>query len=188
MSPVIPHICEELNERMGDKEYNSLKQIPDIAITDEDELYALEAKYMTNLIEDIEQIVKLVKTKPKKIHIYINAEWKNELYKMAQEIFVDEAFQIGKLMNAAKESSNLSKHMKEISNEAKLMLKDPTIFRIEMLSSKEQEEAIMGYKEFIVRTFDNAEVLIHMADAKEIHDPQNKAQKARPMKPALLLE
>ncbi len=188
MSPVIPHICEELNERMGDKEYNSLKQIPDIVISYQDELYALEAKFMANLIEDIEQIVKLVKTKPKKIHIYINAEWKNELYKIAQEIFEDEAFKISKMMNAVKENSKLSKYMKDIANEAKLMTKDPTIFRIEMLSSKEQEEAIMGYKEFIIRTFDKAEVLIHLADEKDIYDPQNKAQKARPMKPALLLE
>ncbi|MHA2255261.1 MAG: class I tRNA ligase family protein, partial [Candidatus Heimdallarchaeaceae archaeon] len=79
MAPAIPHINEELNERMGNKDYISLKQIPDIEIDDKDLLYALQAKYMTDLMDDIDQIVKLVKTKPKKIHIYINADWKNDL-------------------------------------------------------------------------------------------------------------
>ncbi len=188
MAPVIPHISEELNERMGDKDYISLKQIPDITINEKDLLYALQAKYMTNLIEDIDQIVKLVKSKPEKIHIYINAEWKNDLYELANKIFKDEAVQIGKIMEAAKESAKLNKYMKEIANETKLMLKDPTIFRIEMLSTRNQENAILGYKEFISSKYNNAEIMIHLADSKEIHDPQNKSQKARPMKPALLLE
>ncbi len=188
MAPAIPHICEELNERMGNKYYISLKRILDIEIDDKDLLYALQAKYMTSLIEDIDQIVKLVKTKPKKIHIYINADWKNNLYELAEIIFKDEAVQIGKIMESAKESDKLSKFMKEIANEAKLMLRDPTIFRIEMLSAKNQEKAILGYKDFISSRYENAEILIHLSDSKDIYDPQNKSQKARPMKPALLLE
>jgi len=188
MAPVIPHISEELNERMGNKDYISLKQIPDMKVDDKDLLYALQARYMADLIDDIDQIVKLVKSKPKKIHIYVNAEWKNELYELANKIFKEEAVQINKIMTSAKENTKLSKYMKEIANEAKLMIKDPTIFRIEMLGAKDQEDAILGYKEFISSRFGDAEILIHLSDDKEIHDPQNKAQKARPMKPALLLE
>jgi leucyl-tRNA synthetase len=188
MAPAIPHINEELNERMGNKDYISLKQIPDIEIDDKDLLYALQAKYMTDLMDDIDQIVKLVKTKPKKIHIYINADWKNDLYELAKAIFKDEAVQISKIMTSAKESDKLTKYMKEIANEAKQMLKDPTIFRIEILNAKNQENAIRGYKEYISTRFENAEILIHLSDSKDIYDPQNKSQKARPMKPALLLE
>jgi leucyl-tRNA synthetase len=188
MAPVIPHISEELNERMGKEGYVSLKLIPDMKIDEKDILYALQARFMRDLIEDIDQIVKLVKSKPKKIHVYINAEWKNDLYKLANKVFKDKAVQINKIMASAKESDKLNKHMKEIANEVKLMLKDPTIFRIEMLSAKDQEDAILGYKEFISSRFGDAEILIHLSDDKEIYDPQNKSQKARPMKPALLLE
>jgi len=188
MAPAIPHICEELNERMGNKDYISLKQIPDINIDDKDKLYALQAKYMTALIDDIDQVVKLVKTKPKKIHIYINADWKNDLYELAKNIFKHEAVQIGKIMASAKKNAKLNKYISEIANEAKLMLKDPTIFRIEMLSAKYQESAIIGYKEFISARYEDAEILIHLSDSKDLFDPQNKSQKARPMKPALLLE
>ncbi len=188
MAPVIPHICEELNERMGYKDYISLKRMPEITIDKEDSLYALQAKFMTNLLEDIDQIVKLVKTKTNRIHIYINAEWKNELYDLARDLFKDEAVQIGRIMSSAKENSKLNKYINEIANEAKQMLKDPTIFRIEMLAPEDQKKAIQGYKEYISKRFNNAEILIQMADDKKIYDPQNKASKARPMKPALLLD
>ena len=91
-------------------------------------------------------------------------------------------------MSSAKENKILNKHMNNIANEAKQMLKDPTIFRIEMLSPENQKKAIQGYKKYLSKRFNNSEILIQMADDKEIHDPQNKASKARPMKPALLLE
>ncbi|MHA1515284.1 MAG: class I tRNA ligase family protein [Candidatus Heimdallarchaeaceae archaeon] len=188
IAPVIPHICEELNERMGNKDYISLKRMPKIKIDKEDTLYALQAKFMTNLLEDINQIVKLVKTKPNKIYIYINAEWKNDLYDLATDLFKDEAVQIGRIMSSAKENSKLNKYMKEIANDAKQMLKDPTIFRIKMLAPEDQKKAIQGYEEYISKRFNNAEIIIQIADDKEIHDPQSKANKARPMKPALLLE
>ncbi len=188
MAPAIPHICEELNERMGYSDYVSLKLIPEIEITEEDKIYALQAKYMENLIEDIEQIVKLVKKQPKKIHIYINADWKNTLYSLANDIFKEEAVQINKIMPEAKANKELSNYMKEVANEAKLMLKDPTIFRIKMLNSEDQKKAIEGYLKFISKKYGGSEILIHLADDKEIYDPQNKASKARPMKPALLLE
>jgi leucyl-tRNA synthetase len=188
MAPAIPHICEELNERMGYSDFISLKLIPEIEITEEDKIYALQAKYMENLIEDIEQIVKLVKKQPKKIHIYINADWKNTLYSLANDIFKEEAVQINKIMPEAKANKELSNYMKEVANEAKLMLKDPTIFRIKMLNSEDQKKAIEGYLKFISNKYGGSEILIHLADDKEIYDPQNKASKARPMKPALLLE
>ena len=166
-----------------------LRDIPFVKdITEEDKLYSLQAKYIADLSEDIDQIVKLIKSSPQKIHIYINADWKNDLYETAQEIFKDEAVKIGKIMNAAKENKKLNEYMNDIANEVKQMLKDPTMFRIEMLSTENQKKAIEGYKYFISRSFSNAEILIHMADDRDIFDPQNKAQKARPMKPALLLE
>ncbi|MHA1621811.1 MAG: leucine--tRNA ligase, partial [Candidatus Heimdallarchaeaceae archaeon] len=103
MAPVIPHLCEELNERMKNEQYISLAEIPDIAVSEEDKSYALQAKYLANLQEDIEQVIKLVKSTPKKIHVYINAEWKNKLYDLAKRIFEDEAVNIGKIMVEAKQ-------------------------------------------------------------------------------------
>lgn len=188
MSPVIPHICEEINERLGNKGYISLELIPKIKLTEDDKLLAIQAKFISNVIEDLEQIGKLVKTKPSKIYLYINAPWKNKLYNLAKELFKDEAVNIGKLMAKVKEDETLKKYMKDIANEAKMMQKDSSIFRIELLSVEAQKQALEGYKEFIQEKFDGAEVIIKIADEPGIHDPQKKAPKARPMKPAIFVE
>ncbi len=188
MSPVIPHLCEELYERMKNAQYVSLAEIPDITVSEEDKSYALQAKYLANLQEDIEQVIKLVKSTPKKIHIYINAEWKNKLYDLAKRIFEDEAVNIGKIMAEAKQVTELSNNMKDVSDIAKQMMKNPSIFRIEMISSSQQKSAVEEYKEFLSRIFNGAEIVIHVEDQEVSYDPQNKARKSRPMKPALLLE
>ncbi|MHA1707663.1 MAG: leucine--tRNA ligase [Candidatus Heimdallarchaeaceae archaeon] len=188
IAPVIPHTAEELHEKMGYNTYVSLKEIPEIVVSEEDRLFALQAKFVENLIEDIEQIIKLVKTKPSDIHIYINESWKNKLYELADKIFKHEAVNVGKIMEKAKKDEELQKRMKEVANEAKLMMKDPTIFRIEMLTPEMQKSAILGYKKYIQDLFNGAKIYIHSEKDKEIYDPQKKLAKARPMKPALLLE
>ncbi len=188
MAPVIPHICEELYERFGHKDFVSFSQIPDVKLTDEDKLYALESKFILNLIKDVEQIVKLVKQTPKKIIVYIAPKWKNSLYALARKTFENEAFNISKIMKLAKNDPELKDHMKDIANEVKGMMKDPTIFRIDILSPEQQKEAIDGYQAILRKQYPSAKFEIYIAETKGIYDPQNKAKKARPMKPALLLE
>ncbi|MHA1399999.1 MAG: leucine--tRNA ligase [Candidatus Heimdallarchaeaceae archaeon] len=188
IAPVIPHVCEEIYERFGNDGFVSLAQISDVEITREDKLYALQAKFMTNLMKDIEQIVKLVQREPERIVIYIAPEWKNRLYTLARDTFKEEAFNIGKLMGIAKSNDELKQYMKEIADEAKLMMKDPTIFRIELLEPNEQKDAIEGYSKIISKKYPKAKIEIYVAEEEGIYDPQKKARKARPMKPALLLE
>ncbi|MHA1685318.1 MAG: leucine--tRNA ligase [Candidatus Heimdallarchaeaceae archaeon] len=188
ISPVIPHICEEIYERLGNKDYISLVKIPTVELTEEDRLLATQAKFISNVIEDLEQIEKLVKTKPSKIYIYVNAAWKNHLYTVAQQLFKDEAMNIGKLMAEAKKDPELQRHMKEIANEAKIMQKDSSVFRIELLSVALQKQALEGYRSYIQEKFGGAEVIIFVADETNIYDPQKKSLKARPMKPAIYVE
>lgn len=188
MSPVIPHIAEEINEQMGNDTFISIRKMKIDELTEQDKLHAKQSKFVDNLVEDIDQIVKLVDSKPKIIHVYINSKWKNHLYEVVKEMFKEEAVNIGKLMEAAKRDNELQKHMAAIANEAKQMMKDPSIFKIDMILPQKQKGAVEGYVNYISKRYDGAEIKIHMADDKEIYDPKKKANKARPMKPALLLE
>ncbi len=188
MSPVIPHIADEINERIGGDPFISIRKMQVKELTEQDRLHARQSKFIDNLVEDIDQIVKLVDSKPKKIHIYINSKWKNHLYEKVKEMFKEEAVNIGKLMGAAKKDGELQKHMAEIANEAKQMMKDPSIFKIQMIAPQKQKEAVEGYMNYISKKYGGTKIKIHMADDKEIYDPKKKANKARPMKPALLLE
>ncbi|MHA1451516.1 MAG: class I tRNA ligase family protein, partial [Promethearchaeota archaeon] len=191
LTPVIPHLCEEIYEKLGLRqnkgEFCSNTPMPDIKPTMKDKLYAKQAKFLNQLIGDIDQIVNLLKHEPKSIYIYINEPWKNTLYSLAQDLFEQQAMNIGKIMQAAKQSSTLKMFMKQVAQEAKNMMKNPTIFRIVMISPAEQKKAIKGFTEILKKRY-NTEVKVSISNEKDVYDPLNKRFKARPMKPALFLE
>ncbi len=191
LTPVIPHLCEEIYEDLGlrkDKnDFCSNTQIPKIIVTEKDKIFALQAKFLSQLIADIDQIVNLIKQDSKSIHIYINEPWKNTLYKMAHVLFEKEAINIGKIMPVANQNPELQKHMKFIAQETKFMQSNPTSFRMEMLAPKDQEKAIQGYMKILENRY-NMSIKVSIADKKDIYDPLNKRFKARPMKPAIYIE
>ena len=191
LTPVIPHLCEELYEVLGlrssQTEFCSNARIPVIKITEDDKIFAKQAKFLSQLIEDIDQIVTLIKQEPKMIYIYINESWKDVLYHLAQQLFEKEAVDIGKIMAAAKNIPDLQKNMREIAQEVKLMQKNPTSIRIDMLSCDQQLKAIEGFISILKERY-NTSFTIMNSDESNIYDPSNKRTKARPMKPAIFIE
>ena len=70
MSPFIPHICEELWEKLGNKTFISLEKWPIIDEKKIDEAFEKQEQLIENLIVDINHISRLVKNK-KKAFIYL---------------------------------------------------------------------------------------------------------------------
>ncbi len=191
LTPVIPHICEEIYDKLGMRksksDFCSDTLIPKIKLTEKDRIYAKQAKFLSQLIDDIDQIVNLIKHEPNAIHIYINEPWKNTIYQLAQDIFEKEAINIGTFMEASKKIPELQKYMKFIPQEVKFMQKSPSSFRIEMLSPKNQLGAISGYMTILEKRY-NTKITVSIADQQDVYDPSNKRFKARPMKPAIYIE
>ncbi len=70
LNPFCPHITEELWQKLGNKSFISLQKWP---IADEkkiDERFEKQEQEVKKLIEDINQIAKLLKKKPKKVFVY----------------------------------------------------------------------------------------------------------------------
>jgi leucyl-tRNA synthetase len=191
LTPVIPHLCEEIYESLGlrinNDDFCSNRLIPKIKVTEKDRIYARQAKFLSLLIDDIDQIVNLINQDPKAIYIYINEPWKNTLYLLAHDLFERDAIDIGKIMTAAKQNPELQKVMKFIAQEVKTMQKSPTSFRIEMLSPKDQISAIVGFMNILEERYKTV-IKVFRADDKEVYDPSNKRFKTRPMKPGIWVE
>ncbi|OYT42966.1 MAG: leucine--tRNA ligase [Candidatus Aenigmarchaeota archaeon ex4484_56] len=85
LSPVVPHICEEIWEKIGKKEYISLSQWPklDIEYSEDEEK---SEKIISNLYEDIKSVINLCKLdKIKKIKIILPEKWKYSFVKELEE-------------------------------------------------------------------------------------------------------
>ncbi|MHA2244046.1 MAG: class I tRNA ligase family protein [Candidatus Hodarchaeales archaeon] len=187
LSPVIPHICEELNERMGNSEFCSLRLIPSIEVPAEGNILNQQMSFINNLIEDIQSIIELKRTKPVSISIYIAPEWKHKLYSSVRDIVSDDAFNIGKIMGQLKTMPEFTPKMKTIAKELKSVRGDAKIFRQELLGSHKELEAVEGYKSYMEAIF-GCPVAAYIAESDNFVDPLNRAPRAQPTKPALYME
>jgi leucyl-tRNA synthetase len=187
LSPVVPHICEELNERMGSSEYCSLRLMPSIDVTAEGTILSQQMSFISKLIEDIRSIIELKRTNPANISIYVAPEWKQRLYASIRDIIGKDAFNIGKIMGTLKTMPEFSFRLKSIAKELQRIQGDAGIYRQELLGSHKELEAIKGYKAHMEAVF-KCPVAVYIADSDDYLDPLNRAPRAQPTKPALYME
>ncbi|MFX1284381.1 MAG: leucine--tRNA ligase [Promethearchaeota archaeon] len=187
LSPVIPHICEELNQRMGNSEFCSLRLIPSIDVSAEGTILNRQMSFINNLIEDIQSIIELKRTNPTNISIYIAPEWKQELYTAVRDIVGDDAFDMGKIMKQLKKKPKFSSKMKVIAKELQNIRGDSKFFRQDFLGSYKELEAVKGYKDYMETVF-KCPIAVYIAEIDDFEDPLNRAPRAQPGKPALSLE
>lgn len=187
LSPVIPHICEELNERMGNSEFCSLRLIPTIDVPSEGRVLKQQMAFINNLIEDIQSIIELKRTNPTNISIFIAEEWKYRLYATVRDIIAKSGFNMGKIMKQVKTIPELSSMMKEIAKELQRVQTDAKIFRQEFIDSSKELEAVEGFKSHLTSAF-KCPVEVYVVGDDEFSDPLNRAARAQPTKPALYIQ
>jgi len=124
LAPFIPHVCEELWEKIGNKPFISTQKWPEYDKTKISDKIEKEEAFIQNILSDIRNILKLVKIKPSKAYLYAIPNEKSQL----------------------------------------LVLKN------------------MFEKEI------GLEFNVYAVNDKEKYDPQGKAKKAKPGKPAIFLE
>jgi leucyl-tRNA synthetase len=187
LSPVIPHICEELNEHMGNSDFCSLRLIPSIELPAEGIILNQQMVFINNLIDDIQSIIDLKRSSPTNISIFIAPEWKHELYSSVRDIVSEGAFNMGKIMGQLKTMPEFSSRMKEIAKELQRIRGDAKIFRQEFLGSHKEQEAVEGYSKYMETVF-KCSVSAYIVESDKFDDPLNRAPRAQPTKPALALE
>ena len=188
LAPVIPHMCEEINKQFGNHSLVSIQEFSKIEISEAEELIFQQDDFISKVIKDIDNIKKILDKPPQKINIYVNPPWKNILYQKSKSYFQDKVPTMPEIMKLAKIDPNLQKNMKNVSIEAKLLIKSPSILKSSLLTVDQQQQALEEFQQFMKNKFKNAEIRIYVADKEGIYDPKSKAKNARPMKPALFLE
>ncbi len=83
LSPFIPHLTEELWEKLGKKDFCSTSAWPKPNLEMIDERLGMMEDVVRRTNEDIAEIMKLVNKNPKEIRIYVSPHWKYALYEKA---------------------------------------------------------------------------------------------------------
>lgn len=180
LTPLCPHISEELWERIGNKGFVSLESFPIADETKINESFDIADKVFDNTTSDINQVLKLANLdKLNKIRLFVSLSWKYDLYDLLKEKLKETRNPkdiIPEVMN-----SDLKQYGQEIMKIIPKLLKTGTL---PGYLEKEKELSLLNEaKESFEKEF-GCEVEIIDADSSN----EQKAKAAMPGKPAIIVE
>ncbi len=178
MVPFVPYGCEELWEKYGGHGFVSTTEWPGYNVDLMDEKIQKGEEIVHGLSQDINEIKKVIKIKPSKIHVYVSPAWKWKLFDIANNIGKPD---IGRIMQEAIKQ-NIHDDKKEIAEFAKKIGREMT--KIKYVGKIDEYLTLNNSIEFLSGEAD-ADVIIY---DKPTYDPKDKSRNAMPYKPAIFIE
>jgi leucyl-tRNA synthetase len=193
LTPVAPHLCEELWEMMSGKGFVSLASWPtadeSMLNTEVEENEAL----VKDVLEDTLNIIKATGMTPKKIYYYTACPWKWKVYLKMLEKASHGEVKMSEVMKELVAEDDLKKNVKEVANFAQKTLKEvnrmPQDRRERVLKMKALEEkaAIEDAKDFLKQRL-KAQIMVYSEEDSHRYDPKNRGTLSMPFKPAIYIE
>jgi leucyl-tRNA synthetase len=180
IAPYTPMLCEEIWSKLGKEGFVSTAEWPTVDEALIDRKSELSEELIEKTVEDIENILKVTKVKPKKIFLYTSPAWKWKVNKIMGEVGKPDMKEI---MTRAMKEEELKKLGKEVSLYVSGAVKDMTKLRFE---SVDELRVLTEAKGFFEKEF-SCPVEIHSAE-EDVYDPLGKRRQASPMKPAIYVE
>ncbi len=180
VAPIIPHTAEEIWEEMGNKTFISLEKWP----TPDEKYINVEIEnviqMVDNTIEDIKEIMGLIKTKPTKAKIILPEQWK---YEAVQSLIENNV------------APNMRDIMKKLMANTEYRKKSKEVKMLAEKISKAQRYWPFGKREEEIRAFNIltdyiksetglSEIEVVVAE----NEGNQKAKQAIPGKPSIILE
>jgi leucyl-tRNA synthetase len=193
LTPFAPHICEELWEIMGYRGFASQAPWPKPDKTKVD----LKAEESENLVkkvlEDTRNIIRATKVKPQRVFYYTAASWKWKIYLTALEKSIEGKITLNALMKELLQDPELKTKAKETADFANRIIEEvnqtPTEEKQKLIKIGQiNENQILKEAENFLKSELNADVIIFEENSPERYDPKNKANLAKPMRPAIYVE
>ncbi len=181
LSPFMPHTCEELWEKIGGSGFVSVAEWPKYDKKLIDEKAEVLDQILSQVIGDINEIIKLVDKKPDTIKIFISESWKYKLIDIIREAKDKRDFKA--ITKQAMNVPAIKKHGSEAVKIIQTVTRDLSKVVPIKISQKDEYSFFTESKDFIEREFECKVEIIKAEDA--IYD--KKAKSALPGKPGILL-
>ena len=199
LAPFIPHACEEIWSRMGKnpdgKQFVSLAAFPKASAALEDRKALLEEQFLSLVVEDVNEILKVTGISPQKIVLFVAPAWKREVFRSVLKMLAD-GKGVKEMLPALMREEHLRPHRKELPTLVKGIVERVQFLRAKMALGAEEVEELAGIeelsvllaaREFLEREF-KCRCEIYDADAvDESVDPKKRRKNAIPLRPAIFV-
>lgn len=193
LAPATPHICEEIWAKMGRTGFVSVAAWP----TYDEKKVDVEAEETESVVkgavEDTSSILRAIKVAPKRICYYAAADWKWRVFLKAVKSSVSAKTVFSDFMKELMADSELkaiagkvSKFAREVLDEVNRLPSDQKQ-RILQVGVMDEKQILNTSKSFFEKEF-NAKVEVYSEENTRRYDPKNRAQLAKPRRPAIFIE
>jgi leucyl-tRNA synthetase len=193
LAPFAPYMCEELWHAIGKDGFVSTAEWPSVDESKFDSEAEGTENFIRSLMEDTTNVIKATKMTPKKVHYYVAAPWKWLAYLKAVDEAVDKKVTMKDLMGKLISDPILKKKAKKLAqfvgrslDEINQMPEDVRS-KVVRIGELREEQMLKEAKEFLEREF-KADVYVFNEEARDSYDPKNRAQAAKPYRPAIYIE
>ncbi|MBI5066051.1 leucine--tRNA ligase [Candidatus Woesearchaeota archaeon] len=175
LTPITPHLAEELWEMLENKKLVSTEKWPEIKENKLDLKSAAQEELINNTVEGMNNVIKLAKIeKPKKATLFVSEDWKYELFSLlSKELQVTR--NVGEIMKKVMQNEKIRKQ-KNAAETTQKLIKDPRKITQIILDRKSELKILREAQKFFQKEF-NFEFVV----SEETND------KANPGRPAIVL-
>jgi len=192
LAPFAPHICEELWHKIGGEGFVCFAPWPKCDESKVDLAALASVELIDTLLEDTKNILRATGIKPKKVLYYTATTWKRRAYFKALEQKLGAGLDLKRLIrDVMRNDPNLDP--KKVADFAKKVVEDLTSTPMDV--AKRRFTVGLLDENLVLKEFSNylakevgAEVSIFSEDDPSRYDPQNRAELAKPYKPAIYIE
>ena len=193
LAPFAPHVCEEIWSKLRKSSFVSLADWPVYDEKQVDVRAEETENLIKNVLEDTSNILRATKMVPKEIYYYSAAPWKWKVYLTALKSSISTTLVLSDLLKELMKDPDLktvagkvAKFARGITEEINRMPKDRKTRQLN-IGPVDEETLLEKAETFFGRDF-NAKIHTYREDNQQLHDPQKKAELARPYRPAIYIE
>ncbi|MFL6480601.1 MAG: leucine--tRNA ligase [Nitrososphaera sp.] len=193
LAPFAPFTAEEIWELLDNKQPLTEAGWPVLQKQNID-VGAEESEFLiSNLLEDIQNIIKVTKLTPTKIVVYTSAAWKARVYKAILSNILEGRINFGQIMKqliANPETAKAKSDPKMVQKMMEDILSAPLEARNRRLELNEFNEVttIQDAESLLSHEANKAQIFVYSEEDLIKYDPKSRAKAARPFKPAIYIE
>lgn len=193
LTPFTPHICEEIWEELGGDGFISFSQWPEVdeglIQKDSEE----KEKIIQNMVEDIQKIISVTGIESQDIHIYTADLWKWKIFMKGLELKEKDELNVGALIKEAFKDDENKARADKVPNFTRSIVEDIQRMPGEIIQIRREMGVINEAKllqdaeDYLMEEF-GADIHVNTESDPWIEDPENRAERAKPYRPAIYVE
>ena len=193
LEPFTPHLCEEIWEAMGNEGFVSLAHWPEPSEEEVNPEIEERESTIRSCLDDISNILKVTGIKPRRVYFYSSAGWKWKVYLKALDLSKVSSLEVGVLIMESLKEDELKRMPEAVAAFAREVVEDVKktpegiVERRISMGHVNELELFRKATAFFEKEL-GAQVLVQSEGDTQIHDPEERAKRAKPYKPAIYIE